>query len=496
MTKIRKDIIILSAGHSIIIGHKPTKLFMGQINKIIKEHPQDIEQFGLFDNASPNYTTYYPDVTEEDLAPKDGEFIEPIFRMLSNVTVHARFNPINFPADVLKKSMKLLIGQTINIDHEWAVGNAIGSISAVEWQEAYKDNGVTVPAGINAVMKIDGKSNPRIARGIMMSPPSIHSNSVTVSFEWIKSHPEMDDESFWGKLGTYDKKGNIIQRIATKVLGYHETSLVSHGADPFAQRVKDGKIVNPKYAKSQYPLSASANPEAERFAAWDWKSFTGANTETISNSENLIDINNNDQNLENMNEYLRLLETLFGFEAESLTEENYEAKLAEFKVQFDQFKVKAEEEPAVPTIGEFVGLEDIQTEVTRLQKVETDIPTDLAEQLTLANTGKEMMQALRDDTTRLYKLTIEEGKEDAAILGVIAAADYATLKALNKQYDELTDQEFSATCNACGSNDVTRASASAAEDGPEDFVNKSDEDVIEKFTGAGNTKMTIFEQDK
>lgn len=498
MKKVFKDTIILQGGHAMIVGHKPEKLSVSQINKVIEGHPQDLAQFGLFDNSTPNYTTYYPDVTAEDLKPSDDEFIEPIFRMLSNVTVHAKFNPIYFPADVLKKSMKKLIGQTINIDHETATGNAIGAVSAVEWQEEYKDGTIKVPAGINAVLKIDGKSNPRIARGIMMEPPSIHSNSVTVSFEWVQSHPTMDTEDFWGKLGTYDKKGNLIQRVVTNVLGYHETSLVGHGADPFAQRIKDGKIVNPKYAKSRYPLSAGLNEEAERFVSWDWKQFNGElETDIVLNNDtgNYTFTNINDQNLEDM-ELLRSLETIFGLEANSLTEENKEEKLKELKVQFDQFKADAEKAPEKPVIGTFIGLEAIEAEMTRLEGIVKDVPEDLAAQALLATTGTTMLKELREETTRLYKLTIEEGKEDAAILGVITAADHQTLKALYKQYDELTDKEFSATCDDCGSNNVTRATATPASGEGDTHVTKSSEEVIQNFVGKGNTEMTIFKEEK
>ena len=492
MKKVFKDTIILQGGHAMIVGHKPEKLTVSQINKIIEEHPQDLARFGFWDNSSPNYATYYPDVTAEDLKPSDDEFIEPVFRMLSNVTVHAKFNPIYFPADVLKKSMQKLIGQTINIDHETATGNAIGAVSAVEWQEEYKDGNIKIPAGINAVLKIDGKSNPRIARGIMMEPPSIHSNSVTVSFEWVQSHPTMATEDFWGKLGTYDKKGNLIQRLVTNVLGYHETSLVGHGADPFAQRVKDGKIVNPKYAKARYPLSDGLNEEAERFVSWDWKQFTGVDT-VLNDKSNLNTINN--ENLEDM-ELLRLLETIFGLEANSLTEDNKEAKLKELKVQFDQFKELAEKEPEAPVVGEFIGLEAIEAEMTRLEGIVKDVPEDLAAQVLLATTGTAMLKELREETTRLYKLTIEEGKEDAAILGVITAADHQTLKALYKQYDELTDKEFSATCDDCGSHKVTRATATPASEEDEPFIVKSSEEVISNFVGKGNTEMTIFKEEK
>lgn len=101
---------------------------------------------------------------------------------------------------VLKASMKLMLGQTVNCDHETSIGNAIGSVSQVMWQEGYTDGKFKIPAGINGVLKIDGKSNPRIARGILMEPPSIHSNSVTVQFRWDKSHPELDNNEFWENL--------------------------------------------------------------------------------------------------------------------------------------------------------------------------------------------------------------------------------------------------------------------------------------------------------
>ena len=83
-----------------------------------------------------------------------------------------------------------------------------------------------------------------------MDPPSIHSNSVTVQFKWDKSHPNMEDNEFYQKLGTYDSKGVMVRRIVTEVVRYLETSLVSHGADAFAQKIgDDGKIINPNFAK-------------------------------------------------------------------------------------------------------------------------------------------------------------------------------------------------------------------------------------------------------
>ena len=160
-----------------------------------------------------------------------------MFRLLSETIVSKNWNPTDFGQNgVLKASMKMSLGQTVNCDHETNIGNAIGAVSQVMWQESYKDGSFTIPAGIDGILKIDGKANPRIARGILMEPPSIHSNSVTVQFKWDKSHPQMEDNEFYQKLGTYDSKGVMVRRMVTEIVRYLETSLVSHGADSFAQK--------------------------------------------------------------------------------------------------------------------------------------------------------------------------------------------------------------------------------------------------------------------
>ena len=76
--------IKLSSGHSIILGHKPTAISAKQLSdKLVSDnHDTIIESFGLWEVATPNYATYYPDVKPEDLNPTDAEFINPVFRML------------------------------------------------------------------------------------------------------------------------------------------------------------------------------------------------------------------------------------------------------------------------------------------------------------------------------------------------------------------------------------------------------------------------------
>lgn len=99
-----------------------------------------------------DYNTYYPNLDKSELTPKDEEFIEPMFRLLSETIVSKNWNPTDFGQNgVLKASMKLLLGQTVNCDHETNIGNAIGAVSQVMWQESYKDGSFTIPAGINGI---------------------------------------------------------------------------------------------------------------------------------------------------------------------------------------------------------------------------------------------------------------------------------------------------------------------------------------------------------
>ena len=180
--------LTLGSGHSIMLGNKPKQLSDEELFSKFFEASKvndTIDSYGLF-GSDLNYNTYYPGVTKEDFEPKDSEFIEPVYRLLSEAIV-SKYWPTDFSQNnVLKKSMNMLVGQTVNCDHETSVGNAIGTVKSVYWQPAYKDEttGLMIPAGINGVLKIDAKSNPRIARGVMMDPPSIHSNSVTVRFKW------------------------------------------------------------------------------------------------------------------------------------------------------------------------------------------------------------------------------------------------------------------------------------------------------------------------
>ena len=107
------DSLTIDGGHSILTSHVPEKIgarkFVENYYKWNKPTPEAITQFGLF-GSDLNYHTYYPDVTAEELHPKDDEFIYPLFRLLSDTIVSKNWNPTDFGhiPGVLKNSMNLL----------------------------------------------------------------------------------------------------------------------------------------------------------------------------------------------------------------------------------------------------------------------------------------------------------------------------------------------------------------------------------------------------
>lgn len=475
MKKQFHDKITLGLGQSLIMGNNPEKI---DLEKFGTNPDKDVSAFGLFETATPNFHTYYPEVTSDDLAPKDGEFIKPIFRALSMVIVHKSRNPIDFSKNgVLKASMNKLVGQTIYANHESMVGNEVGAVSKVFWQNQYTtSSGIVVPAGINAEFTIDGKAHPNIARKILMSPPAIHSNSVTVEFIWEPSHPNMDMNEFRSKLGSVASDGKLIRRVVTEVARYHETSLVSHGADPFAQVIKDNKIVNPEYADSVYSLSMQGKEKPNKFF-FSYKE--GEETISLSEDTTLNNPNNNNQNTD-MKQLIALLALKFAV-AEDLVTESF-------------------------IIEKFNSLNDnaalLQAEKDKVTNLTTELATEKQKVVDLtvnSEIGKNSLTALRTETTRLYNL-LKGDKADATVLTVIEKADYNTLAAFEKDYKAQTELMFPITCQDCKSSNVSRNTATpAAAPGagnPEGGnKNKSNDELAQEFRDSANKTVFVAEKE-
>ena len=394
-----------------------------------------------------------------------------MFRLLSETIVSKNWNPTDFGQNgVLKASMKLLLGQTVNCDHETNIGNAIGAVSQVMWQESYKDGSFTIPAGINGILKIDGKANPRIARGILMEPPSIHSNSVTVQFKWDKSHPGMEDGEFYQKLGTYDSKGEMVRRIVTEVVRYMETSLVSHGADSFAQKIgEDGKIINPTFAKrtwSSYEEYRDDKSKQYFFTDYktDFNSFQEKDNTPDSFNDNGTQENHN-PNKENMNKELQeFLEKLFGDNMLSL---------AEGKEMTQEEVISCIQSLVSSKNSLQTTVDNLTTEKSSLTEQITNLNAEVANLKEMATVGKNHIASLRENAVTTYKKLMGD-KADETIVTMLNAetTGIVTLISLTKDYQSRLEEKFPMVCASCGSHDVSRAS-SVAENENEGKTDKS-----------------------
>jgi len=139
--------------------------------------------------------------TVSDVLPRDEDYISVKFRSLSRSIMPGHYLDFTKPG-VLEPAVSMLQGATVFPNHEFTrVEKWLGSVSEAVWDPTGEKFG-GVP-GINATYKIDALVNPRVARGLMMKPPAIHSTSLTVLFEFEYSHPDLAQEyKFWAKRST------------------------------------------------------------------------------------------------------------------------------------------------------------------------------------------------------------------------------------------------------------------------------------------------------
>lgn len=480
-TKKNTDVMVLGGAHSLMVSNVPDSVDVHTLSEnfyrmssSLSDNPRkSLETFGMW-GGTLNINQFIPGVTPEMMSPKDKDFIEPMFRLLSSTVVAKGYNPTEFPEEVLKASLPLLVGQSVNLDHNTDVANAIGAVKSVEWQEAYMDDsGVIIPAGINGILKIDGLSNPRIARGILMDPPSIHSNSVTVEFEWEPSHTFEHYWEFYEKIGTYDESGELIRRIATRIISYKETSLVWHGADPFAQLIKSGRLNNPAYAGSQAvslsedQLKLVTDPK-KRVSMYNFKSTSEVDLKyNTSNSINDTQegLNNINNNKTSMNEELKaMLLSLFG---EGLLQ------LAEGQEATTELAIQQ-----IQTLREEASRKD--AELKALMEENTSLKAEIEPYKQAKANWDNHVSSYREATIASYRKLMGDKAEDS-ILALLEKpeTDLATLAALRNTYEDQLEQKFPLRCADCGSENVNRASSIPE---PEEKVETQEVDLKERTT--------------
>ena len=268
----------------------------------------------------------------------------------------------------------------------------------------------------------------------------------------------MDDRDFYEKLGTYDAKGNMIRRMVTEIVRYMETSLVSHGADSFAQKIGDnGHIINPTYAQRSWGSYKEYNEDkSKQYFFYDIKQDVDSYQEKTDDTHPSLNNNedNSNQSEIKMNKELQeFLEKLFGQNMLTLGEGK-----------------EASQEEAISLIQGLVSekaslteqVTNLTTEKTQLSEKVTNLEAQIVSLKPNAAIGETYVKSLRETAVANYKkMQGDKVDEKDPILVMLNAetTGATTLEALNKTYEQRLSELFPMKCNKCGSKDVGRASS-------------------------------------
>lgn len=335
---------------------------------------------------------------------EDEEYLYAPFRALSATLIRDR--GLDFSnAAVLKKSVRMMQGQTVYANHNTDVTAWHGTVVKAWW-----DDSTDIPPGINVTLRINKQWSPRVVAGIKEG--AIHSASVEVYFEYKKSHPDLAD--FWYHFGE-EIDGKPVCLIVTNIVSYGEISLVWQGADVYAKRL-------------------SANQ-----GGGDGVSGPGkTNKESGGSSMKLT------------RQWLALLGLMpshFGFSATAEAVELDEALQSRFidevKNRYEELAKKLEAQSAILT-ATFAGKE-----------ASVDLGRELAARAAM---GDAYLTEVRSEAVKFAKLS--EGSETLteALEKTIQNASLEDAKKFRDEYRAKSEKLFPAKCPQCGTS-MTRGSA-------------------------------------
>ena len=412
----------------------------------------------------------------EGLEPKAEDFLYVPFRLLSATMVAAgSWRSTMFPAKVLRKATDMLLGKGVFTDHDDRPKNWTGYVAKTQWQAATKQNGETIPGGINGLLAIDTteERNRDVAKGIING--AVYSNSVGIQFMFKMSHDYDDEWEFRRRVGTIHEDGTMVHLIVTDIIDIHETSLVNLGADPYAKRIGTDGLINvdnggtyTEDAANTLNLSFNKENETNKFNI-----VCGLNKNVLFLTGKEYSNNAMEKpKVKKMNEKLiKALLAKFGVKSiEDLTEQ----VVNDFTTTDDAtIKVKAlalskvqEKDEAIADVDlakfaeshVFVStdeLAELKQSVSKVEELTATVAELEATKVTLtanAAIGESFLQSQRDLAKKLYRLE----KMDAADETIVALFDKASqeeLSALIKQHGIVIGDKFSYSCGDCGSHD-------------------------------------------
>lgn len=429
------------------------------------------EQLGLFGSGNNSNTFYSGASVQDDIVPKPEDYIEVPFRLLSETIVAAgswRSTDFSRPG-VLQQSAEKLVSKPVYHDHDTELANWLGTVKGTSYSKAYVDSkGNKIPGGIDGILSIDAKANPKFARGVLSG--AIFSNSVTVDFGWEMSHFFKDINEFEAKVGQMHSDGKMITRLATEIHDYYETSLVWLGADPFAKRIeKNGDLTNPDLGSA-----VSFSLEKENVQK-DYKENKKYYANVCLEKESILSlrqryVENPTETTEKptMNkELLALLKVMLGLEdTAELTKEHLNtlklvaagSEVVE-SASFATFK-----EAAAKVTSLEATLLEKDTKVTELTTEVTSLKADKVTLEPLAEIGKASLTSKKAEIERLYKISVGATAVDPAVVSLITEAKPEALDGLLAQYTKGVTEKFKGSCTSCGSTDLTFKSSLSDKD--------------------------------
>lgn len=436
-----------------------------------------------------NDPKFYEGLSANDIMPKPEDFIEQPFRLLSATTVGAgSWKATDFSdTRVLKASMEKLNGKAVYKDHETDTDNWVGIVNGVKWSASSNAGDVKVPAGIDGVLALDMKTNPKVVRGILIG--NLYSNSVTVVFDWKMSHDFENEWDFYSKVGTMGTDGKMIRRVVTAIHDYHETSLVWLGADPFSKAYNDdGSLKNidvssiyefSKAGVTKDKLFTEESPEVQEATktsttfkvgcAFD-KSFISLSRKGLEKPK--VSTQENNENKNDMEQFKQLVAVFMAVHGTALNlSKDDEITVAQFEAHLKNLSVVTEEEKeknatnlslatqlktsaleafkkSNPDATE-IDVEQFMKDYTFVNKAELTATEALAEE------AKGHVVKRREELTRLYKISVGEGNEKTAMTALFAKAGGEELEELIMQYGGKATEKFGGSCKSCGSKEIS-----------------------------------------
>jgi len=448
------------------------------------------DSMGFF-GGSNNMNTFYPGFSNKDLLPKPEDFVEFPFRLLSaTIVAGGSWRSTDFSNEgMLKASTEKLVGKPVYPNHDSDdIVNNLGLIKSTKWTEGFTDSkGQKIPAGIDGIMSLDLKSNPKVVRGVLTG--SIFSNSVTVDFEFEPSHKYENYQDFLEAVGTVHKDGKMVTRKATKIIDYYESSLVWLGADPYAKAINEkGELVNVDSSSvvsfSKLPQSVKDDYETSK------KYFVNAcfsKNNSLSLAEQYeIDLNKRTSEDTNMKFQAYLLKKLNLSADTELTEEMLDKSFAVLK----EGEVLVAQATLDATTQEISTLKESNKAVTTLTEEVTTLKKEAGEVKEFVELGKSTLTAKRDEVKRLYSLSVDN-KPDASVIATFEAAAPAALEGFLQLYGKSLVSKFTGTCKSCKSTDISfQSSETGDKPGTEEKVAEisatSVEDIRDKYKNKNN----------